>query len=61
MAAPMIGGIFMDMDDPSKPEETGVNVAWFFAGTMVLSTAVWLVVSAVINSILCHGGRAMSD
>ena len=45
----MIGGIFMDMDDPSKPEEIGVNVAWFFAGTMALSTAVWLIVSSLAS------------
>jgi nitrate/nitrite transporter NarK len=44
VAAPMAGGVFMDMDDPNKPLESGVNVAWFFAGTMVLSTLVWLVV-----------------
>ena len=46
--APMIGGVFMDMDDPTKPEESGVNVAWFFVCAMVLSTAVWLVVGT------CH-------
>ena len=61
VAAPMIGGIFMDMDDPTKPEDTGVNVAWFFAGTMVLSTVVWLIVSAVASSVLSLGGREMSD
>lgn len=41
----------MDMDDPNKPLESGVNVAWFFAGTMVLSTLVWLVVST-LNTLL---------
>ncbi len=46
VAAPMLGGLFMDMDDPSKPEQVGVNVAWFFAGSMALSTAVWLIVSS---------------
>jgi FtsH-binding integral membrane protein len=49
VAAPMAGGVFMDMDDPNKPLESGVNVAWFFAGTMVLSTLVWLVVSTHTN------------
>eukprot|EP01046_Picozoa_sp_COSAG06_P058851 COSAG06_NODE_11969_length_1441_cov_0.757824_4_plen_119_part_00 len=51
VAAPMAGGVFMDMDDPNKPLESGVNVAWFFAGTMVLSTLVWLVVST-LNTLL---------
>jgi hypothetical protein len=53
VAAPMAGGVFMDMDDPNKPLESGVNVAWFFACTMVLSTLVWLVVST-LNTLTIH-------
>ena len=53
VAAPMAGGVFMDMDDPNKPLESGVNVAWFFAGTMVLSTLVWLVVSTLPYTHYC--------
>jgi MFS family permease/Ca2+-binding EF-hand superfamily protein len=39
---PIAGGFFMAMDDPDKPEETGVYVCFFFAGASLLASGCWL-------------------
>lgn len=49
VSLPIIGGFFMAMDDPAKPEETGIYVCWFFAGASALGALLWAVV---------HVGRA---